>query len=104
MSFRILLYRYFFFGWLFRDVSRGNVFERSAAWRHNREQARWLPTYLRRWFWFGLLLYGIGGLVEWILEAPGFSAFFYVPSAISVPVDAVIGITWLGLKALPGPV
>ena len=42
MSFGTLLYRYFFFGWLFKDVNRGNLLERAAAWRHNREQARWL--------------------------------------------------------------
>ena len=42
MAFRTLLYRYFFFGWLFRDVTRGNLFERAAAWRHNQAQAHWL--------------------------------------------------------------
>ena len=102
-AFHTLLYRYFFFGWLFKDASRGNLLERAAAWRHNREQARWLPTYMRRWLGCGLLLYGLGGLVEWILQSPGLSAVFYVPSAISVPINAVIGATWLGLKALPGP-
>ena len=102
-AFRTLLYRYFFFGWLFKDASRGNLLERAAAWRHNREQARWLPTYMRRWLGCGLLLYGLGGLFEWILQSPGLSAVFYVPGAISVPVNAVIGATWLGLKALPGP-
>ena len=51
MPFSTLLYRYFLFGWLFKDVNRGNVLERAAAWRHNREQARWLPTYMRRWIW-----------------------------------------------------
>jgi hypothetical protein len=102
-EFSMLLYRYFFFGWLFRDASRGNLFERAAAWRHNREQARWLPTYMRRWFWCGALLYGLGGVIEWMLQAPGLSAFFYVPGAMSVPVNAVIGVAWLGLKLIPGP-
>ena len=46
MAFRTLLYRYFFFGWLFRDVTRGNLFERSAAWAHNKSQAHWLLTYM----------------------------------------------------------
>jgi len=98
-----LLYRYFFFGWLFKDVSRGNVYERDAAWRHNRQQARWLPTYMRRWLWCGLSLYALGRCVEMLFDAPALSAVFYVPSAISVPVNAVIGAVWLGLKALPGP-
>lgn len=103
MAFRTLLYRYFFFGWLFKDVTRGNLFERAAAWRYNREQARWLPTYMLRWMWCGLVLYGLGGTVELILESPVLSMMFYVPSALSVPVNAVIGAAWIGLKALPGP-
>jgi hypothetical protein len=102
-AFGTLLYRYFFFSWLFKDVSRGNLLERSAAWRYNQERAHWLLTYMRRWLWCGVVLYGLGGLVEMALNAPGLSAFFYVPSALSVPVNAVIGALWLGLKALPGP-
>lgn len=102
-AFGTLLYRYFFFGWLFKDVTRGNLFERAAAWRYNREQARWLPTYMLRWLWCGLVFYGLGGTVELILESPVLSMMFYVPSALSVPINAVIGAAWVGLKALPGP-
>lgn len=99
----MLLYRYFFFSWLFRDVNRGNMFERAAAWRHNQEQARWLPTYMRRWFWSGAVLYGAGWFVELVLGAPVLSAFFYVPGALSVPMNAVIVVIWLGLRMLPAP-
>jgi hypothetical protein len=102
MAFRTLLYRYFFFGWLFHDVNRGTVFERSAAWRHNQAQARWLPTYMRRWLWCGVVFYGLGGLAE--LMAPGLSVVFYVPSALSVPINAVIGAAWVGLKVLPAQI
>lgn len=102
-TFSTLLYRYFFFGWLFKDASRGNVLERMAAWRHNQAQARWLPTYMRRWLWCGAVFYGAGHLVELLFNAPGLSAFFYVPSALSVPVNAVIGAAWLGLKTMSGP-
>jgi hypothetical protein len=104
MTFRTLLYRYFFFGWLFKDVNRGNVFERSAAWRHNQAQARWLPTYLRRWLWCGVVFYALGGVAEWLLDAPGVSVLFYVPSALSVPINAVIGAAWVGLKVMPAQV
>lgn len=48
-SFPVLLARYLCWGWLFRDLSRGSLWERAAAWRHNRERAAWLPTYLRRY-------------------------------------------------------
>lgn len=103
LAFRTLLYRYFFFAWLFKDVSKGSMLERAAAWRHNQQQARWLLTYMRRWLWCGVVLYGIGCMLELMLQAPALSAFFYVPSALSVPVNAVIGAVWVGLKALPGP-
>lgn len=103
MPLRTLLYRYFFFGWLFRDVSRGSRFERAAAWRHNQAQARWLPTYMRRWIWSGLALCLLGVVVESALGAPLLSALFYVPGVMSVPVNAVIGVAWVGLKALPAP-
>jgi hypothetical protein len=103
-AFRTLLYRYFFFGWLFRDVSRGNLLERAAAWRHNRAQAHWLLTYMKRWLVCGVTLYTLGLLVELVLNSPLLSAVFYVPGAISVPVNAVIGVAWIGLKALPPPI
>jgi hypothetical protein len=103
VSFRQLLYRYFFFGWLFRDVSRGSLFERAAAWRHNRAQARWLPVYMRRWLVGGLLLFGVGNLFELSLAEPLLSAFFYVPSVLSVSIEALIVVAWLGLRTLPEP-
>ena len=101
MSFSTLLYRYFFFGWLFRDVNRGNLLERAAAWRHNREQARWLPTYMRRWLWCAAFFYSLGFVVELLLNAPGLSVVFYVPCALAVPINAVIGAAWVGLRVVP---
>ena len=103
LAFRTLLYRYFFFSWLFKDASQGNLFERTAAWRHNQQQARWLLTYMRRWLWCGVVLYGLGNLLELAVDAPALSAFFYVPGALSVPVNAVICAAWVGLKAVRGP-
>ncbi|TFZ00351.1 hypothetical protein [Ramlibacter humi] len=103
LPFLTLLYRYFFFGWLFRDVNRGNMFERAAAWRYNREQARWLPTYVQRWLAWGVFFYALGGAVEILLDSPVMSMLFYVPSALSVPITAVTAAAWIGLRALPGP-
>lgn len=101
VAFSTLLYRYFFFGWLYKDVSRGNVFERAAAFRYNKEHAYWLLTYLQRWLWCGLIFYALGGTVERLLDAPVLSLLFYVPGALSVPVNAVIAAAWIGLKVLP---
>ena len=103
LSFWTLLYRYFFFDWLFEDAAHGDVFQRAAAWRHNHEQARWLPLYMWRWICAGLVLYALGCYAERMLNLPGLSSFFYVPASLSVPVNAVIGAAWVGLKTLPGP-
>jgi hypothetical protein len=99
--FSTLLYRYFFFGWLYKDVTRGNVFERAAAFRYNKEHAHWLLTYMYRWLWCGLIFYALGGAAERMFDAPILSMLFYIPGALSVPINAVIATAWLGLKVLP---
>ncbi len=103
LTFRVLLYRYLFFGWLFRDVNQGNQFERSAAWRHNLDKAHWLLTYLRRWAALGIISFGLGMLFEHGLSEHALSAFFYVPSVLSMVVNTVIGVLIAGFKLLPGP-
>jgi len=82
-TFAELLYRYWFYGWMFRDVNRGNVLERAAAARHNRERSSWLPTYLRRWTVLGVLSFVAGVAIE------------------AVAVNAVTLATWVGLKVMP---
>ncbi len=103
MTLRVLLYRYLFFGWLFRDVNRGSRLERALAWRHNCAQARWLPTYMRRWLVLGMLLYGAGAFVDGVFGATLASCLLYLPGALSVPVNAVIVTAWAGLKLLLPP-
>lgn len=97
-----VLYRYFFFGWLFRDAGQGSITERRAAWRHNLIQARWLPTYLRRWLALGALSFsgGVGALAAggvW----PG--AAFFVLFSSALPVISVIIVAMLGFRFLPSP-
>lgn len=96
LPFRVLLYRYLFFTWLFQDMGRArNLFERAAAWRHNQAQSRWLPLYMLRYLVSGISLIGLGALVETL--SPLLSAFFYVPAALTVPMLAVAGVAWTGL-------
>jgi hypothetical protein len=91
---RTLIYRYFFYGWLFRDAERGTLWERAASWRHNREQARWLPTYMRRWSVAMVVLFLLALLLEVALHLPEVSALLYVPSALAVPFNAVTAVCW----------
>ena len=99
-TFAQLLYRYWFYGWLFRDVNRGSVFERAAARRHNQARSVWLPTYLRRWTALGVLCYAIGWTIEPHAPAP-IALPFFVACALAVPVNAVTLAAWIGLRVMP---
>lgn len=94
-----IFYRYFFFDWLFKDVNKGNLFERSAAWEHNRRNAHWLWTYLRRWALITSSLF----LMGWFLEVLGgvlIAALFFVLSIASLQVDVVIIAVMIGLAVM----
>jgi hypothetical protein len=98
LPFCTLLYRYFFFGWLFRDASAGSFLERAAARQFNRERRIHLPTYLRRWLGLVVLSYALGALVESQL-APGVAAgLCYGVTTISLAITACIARSWLLLK------
>jgi hypothetical protein len=101
-SFGSLFYRYWCYGWLFRNVNHGSPFERHAAWRHNQACARWLPTYMRRWAALGVGSAVIGALLE-SLAAPVLQIVFYVPSVVSVSVGAITLAAWVGLKVMESP-
>jgi len=96
-TFPQLLYRYWFYGWLFIDANRGSLYERAAALQHNRSRSCWLPTYLRRWALLGLLCFAIG----WALEPhapPSIASPFFLASVMTVPVSAITLAAWIGLR------
>jgi hypothetical protein len=96
-TFAQLLYRYWFYGWLFADVNRGSLFERDAAIRHNRSCSRWLPVYLRRWTLLGALTYAMGWGLEQHAPAP-LALLLFCTCVLTVPVNAVTLAAWIGLR------
>ena len=99
MPFRTLLYRFFFFGWMFRDVTRtGNPFERHAVLQHNRRMSMYLPTYLRRWSFMTAFDFGLGFLFERVLQASLLSAWFFTWSCVTLTGMVVISVAWLILS------
>ena len=95
LTFSSLLYRYLFYGWLFRNADRGSMLERAAAWQHNKSQSRWLPTYIRRWAVIGILLFVVAAFFEAVHAHPLLFTFFYTSSALSVPVNTVTLVAWV---------
>jgi hypothetical protein len=97
-SLRSLLYRYWFWEWLFVDLaSATGLYQRSAAWRHNVAQRRHLPTYMRRWLVLMAANLSVAAVFEkalaWMLSA----AVFYANSCVAVCVVVVTFVGWLFL-------
>ncbi|MET0855833.1 MAG: hypothetical protein ABWY27_03705 [Telluria sp.] len=94
-SFWRLLYRFIFFDWLFADVRAArNLFERHAAYQHNRRMCRYLPVYLRRWSAMAAFNFGLGFLFERGLQATLLSAWFFTWVCITLTGMAVIMVAW----------
>src|SRR5690606_2385271 len=49
MPFSVVLFRYLWPFWLFKDASTGDRLARAAAYRHNRSMRIYLPGYLMKW-------------------------------------------------------
>jgi hypothetical protein len=98
LPFSTLLYRFIFFDWLFRDMGAArDLFERHAAWQHNRYMARYLPTYLRRWSFLTAFDFALGVLFERALQASLLSAWFFTWSCVTLVGMVVIAAAWLVL-------
>ena len=92
------LYRFLFFDWLFRDVSRArNLYERHAAREHNRRMSRYLPVYMRRWSVLAGFGFSLRFLFERGLSATMLSALFFTGSCVTVTGIVVMTVTWLFL-------
>src|SRR5688500_8815800 len=49
MPLSLVLFRFLWPFWLFKDASRGDRMARAAAYRHNRSMRIYLPGYLMKW-------------------------------------------------------
>jgi hypothetical protein len=49
MPFSLVLFRYLWPFWLFKNASAGDRYARAAAYRHNRNMRIYLPGYLMKW-------------------------------------------------------
>ncbi|MFP5391433.1 MAG: hypothetical protein ACLGI6_07805 [Gammaproteobacteria bacterium] len=98
LPFTTLLYRFFFFGWLFRDTSAArNLYERHAALQHNRRMCKYFPTYLRRWSFVTAFDFCLGFLAERALQASVLSAWFFTCSCVTLTGMVVMSVAWVFL-------
>jgi hypothetical protein len=100
-SFSTLLYRYFFFTWLFRppvSTTDTTLFERAAVQRHNRRQAAWLPVYIMRWLSCAALFFALGHFAQVMEALPVIARLFYLASVACVSFSGTIAVAWVGMR------
>ena len=84
----LVLFRYVWPFWLFKDASRGDGMTRAAAYRHNRSMRIYLPGYLLKWMFSCLTAFAI---------TSGFGSLSMAQAAsepASVDVFAIIAAGW----------
>ena len=92
------LWNYFSPFTVLKDVSRGTVDEKAAAYRHNYEMRGCLLAYIRRWLWTGALCLLLTTFFD--SQSPHDSAFHLTDLLAAAPAlfasVAVCGIVILG--------
>jgi hypothetical protein len=96
---RGVVYRYFFYDWLFRDAGSGSSGERAGALRHNRDQARWLPLYIRRWGVAGAVLLALEMLAEHVFGNIVLAAALVVVLVLVVLFLLISVVCWVFLRS-----
>ena len=92
-----LVYRYWFWGWLFVDVNTGDLLRRAAAWRHNLAQRVHLPVYMRRWCVCLVATFAIAAVIE-ACDARATAAVFYVAAILAAVIELTAGVAWVFLR------
>jgi hypothetical protein len=99
IPFATLMYRFLFFDWLFADMTKCmTLFERHAAWQHNREMRMYLPLYLRRWSVITAFDFGSGCALENLLGSKLLAAWCFTWSCVTITGMLVIVVLWLFLS------
>jgi hypothetical protein len=93
-----LVYRYWFWGWLFLDVNTGDLLRRAAAWRHNLRQRVHLPLYMLRWCVALFATAAVAVAIETLSEARLAAAVFYTGAVLCSVVQVTAGIAWAFLR------
>lgn len=92
-----LVYRYWFWGWLFRDVNDGDLLRRNASWHHNVAMRSCLRTYMWRWLVCTAATAGVAQGVEAATATTVVPAIFYTSSVIAVVVFTLALTIWMFL-------
>jgi len=93
-----LLYRYWFWGWLFQDVNEGDLLARHASWRHNAAMRACLRTYMWRWLACTAATSAVAQGVQAATTTSFVPAIFYTSSVLAVMVFVIALVIWVFLQ------
>lgn len=91
-----LAYRYLWPFQYFRDVTRGDRFERRQNYRHNRAMRGLLPGFMMKWVILTGLCYSAGGALSHV-GAEVLAAGCFVAACWTLIVVVLLGVDWLWL-------
>jgi hypothetical protein len=77
----------------YRDAYHGSTLERAAAFRHNQQLSKSLPTYINRWALFASV-----ELILTIVMPPALEPAFGLIFTISVCAMMLLGTIWILFK------
>ena len=81
MPFSLVLFRYLWPFWLFKNASTGDRYARAAAYRHNRSMRIYLPGYLVKWFCNCVIAFALTIAFGSSASASGTTSFMSVMAA-----------------------
>jgi hypothetical protein len=97
-----VLYRYFFYDWLFKDMRIArNVFEWRAFWLHNQAMRVYLRIYLLRWWLISAAAFALGVFFDRAVEAPVMAGIGFTGGSMASCVVVMIVASW-ALLSRPG--
>jgi len=71
MPLSLVLFRYLWPFWLFKDASSGDRMTRAAAYRHNRSMRFYLPGYMLKWMFSSTVAYAFLSSADAIASISG---------------------------------
>jgi len=83
---------------VFRDASKGNLLERAAAYRHNRDARGCLPRYITNWVLVGISFAAVGSGLDAGSNLTA-SIFCWVLVSYTVAELAVLSAIYIALTA-----
>lgn len=91
----LLLFRYLWPFWLFKDASRGDRLARAAAYEHNRGMRIFLPGYLLKWLVSCVLILKLVAGLEALSDGNSLDVFMLMAAAAGIMFTGAVCVLFI---------